>query len=265
MADDRRPRAEVRRAEPRRTESRAAEARRPEPRRPDGAPRTKKDVSLDTPRARGRGSFRLMSRETFGAGAEAFARFMGTPQFLVGMTIFCGVWLAWNSLAPVPLQFDPKALNYTLLTLILSLQASYAAPLLLLAENRSADRDRVEFETDRQRAERNLADTEYLTREVASLRIAMRDMATRDFIRSELRDLVGDLEDHKDDLERRAADLDARAADLEERERRLQELLDRIDSGAGSARDAGDGVVDDSGNGSGDGAGSARTDSDPPA
>ena len=104
---------------------------------------------------------------------------------------------------PEPLQFDPRALNFTLLTLILSLQASYAAPLILLAENRSADRDRVEFENDRQRAERNLADTEFLTREVASLRIALREVATRDFIRSELRNLLEEMEETRA-AERRA-------------------------------------------------------------
>ncbi len=93
------------------------------------------------------------------------------------------------------LQFDPRALNYTLLTLILSLQASYAAPLILLAQNRQADRDRVTFEQDRQRGERNLADTEYLAREVAALRIALREVATRDYLRSELRLVVEEVLD----------------------------------------------------------------------
>jgi len=131
--------------------------------------------------------------ETFGRWSERFARFMGTASFLVGMTVFVAVWLLWNTFAPPAVQFDPRALNYTLLTLILSLQASYAAPLILLATNRQADRDRVQFEQDRQRAERALADTEYLAREVAALRIALRDVATRDFVRSELRDAVEDL------------------------------------------------------------------------
>jgi uncharacterized membrane protein len=107
--------------------------------------------------------------------------------------VFCAVWIGWNTLAPVRLQFDPRALNFTLLTLILSLQASYAAPLILLAQNRQADRDRVSFEQDRQRGERALADTEYLAREVAALRIALRDVATRDFVRAELRDLLEEL------------------------------------------------------------------------
>jgi uncharacterized membrane protein len=120
---------------------------------------------------------------------------MGTARFLVYMTAFVLIWLAWNTFAPDRVQFDPRSLNYTLLTLILSLQASYAAPLILLAQNRQADRDRVVGEQDRSRDERNLADTEYLTREVAALRIALRDMATRDFVRSELRSLLEELEE----------------------------------------------------------------------
>ncbi len=131
--------------------------------------------------------------EAFGRWSERFARFMGTASFLVGMTVFVAMWLLWNTLAPESLQFDPRSLNYTLLTLILSMQASYAAPLILLAQNRQADRDRVAAEQDRQRAERALADTEYLAREVAALRIALRDVATRDFVRSELRDAVEEL------------------------------------------------------------------------
>ena len=94
---------------------------------------------------------------------------------------------------PPAVQCDRRELNYTLLTLSLSLQASYAAPLILLAQNRQDDRDRVTLEQDRARDERNLADTEYLTREVASLRISLRDMATRDYLRSELRDLAEEL------------------------------------------------------------------------
>lgn len=135
------------------------------------------------------------SQETFGRWSESFARWMGTAQFLIGMTLFVGLWLVWNTFAPQGQQFDPRATNYTLLTLILSLQASYAAPLILLAQNRQADRDRVALEQDRARDERNLADTEFLTREVAALRIALRDSATRDFVRSELRQLLEELED----------------------------------------------------------------------
>ena len=159
--------------------------------------RARTSPRLDQPRESTRP---LLSRpqvdpEVFGRVAERFARFMGTARFLVYMTGFVLVWLAWNTFAPRHLQFDPRALNYTLLTLILSLQASYAAPLILLAQNRQDDRDRVIGEQDRSRDERNLADTEYLTREVAALRIALRDMATRDFVRSELRALLEELEE----------------------------------------------------------------------
>lgn len=131
--------------------------------------------------------------EAFGNWTENFARWMGTPQFLLWMTIFVTVWLAWNTMLPEHLQFDPRALNFTLLTLMLSLQASYAAPLLLLAQNRQDDRDRVVAEEDRKRAQQNLADTEYLTREIVALRISMREVATRDFVRSEIRDLLEEL------------------------------------------------------------------------
>lgn len=150
---------------------------------------------LDQPREsrRLRWPTRGVDQERFGVIAEAFARWMGTAQFLFYMTCFVTAWLAWNTLMPEQFQFDPRSLNYTLLTLILSLQASYAAPLILLAQNRQDDRDRVALEQDRGRDERNLADTEYLTREVAALRITLRDVATRDYVRSELRELLEEL------------------------------------------------------------------------
>jgi uncharacterized membrane protein len=145
--------------------------------------------------------------ETFGRISERFARFMGTARFLVYMTAFIALWLLWNVLAPPVLQFDPY--TFTFLTLLLSLQASYAAPLILLAQNRQTDRDRVISEQDRARDERGLADTEYLTREVASLRIALRDVATRDFVRSELRTLLEELEARDRVPERDGDELDA--------------------------------------------------------
>ena len=148
----------------------------------------------------------LFTEESFGVLSEKFARYMGTPYFLFGMTLLVAAWLLWNTLAPQDLRFDPYA--FIFLTLILSLQASYAAPLILLAQNRQADRDRVALEQDRSRDERNLADTEFLTREVAALRIALRDQATRDFVRGELRDLLDELEERglvlvrREDVER---------------------------------------------------------------
>lgn len=133
--------------------------------------------------------------DAFGQWTEGIARFMGTPQFLLWMSLFCVLWLGWNTWAPEDWRFDSAALGFTALTLMLSLQASYAAPLLLLAQNRQDDRDRVSLREDRDRAERNLADTEYLTREIAGLRLAVQDTATRDFVRSELRSVVEDLTD----------------------------------------------------------------------
>lgn len=157
---------------------------------------------LDTPLS---GRQRILPKfspnpDAFGHATEGFARFMGTPQFLVYMTVFVVVWLVWNTWAPLEWQFDSRALGYTLLTLMLSLQASYAAPLLLLAQNRQDDRDRVSLQQDRQRAERNLSDTEYLTRELASLRIALREVATRDYVRAELRSLLEDMLEAQEEL-----------------------------------------------------------------
>ena len=135
-----------------------------------------------------------VSRDRFGRATESIARAMGTPQFLIALTLFCVAWMGYNVLAPESWRFDSAAIGFTALTLILSLQASYAAPLILLAQNRQDDSDRVQFEQDRQRAERNLADTEYLAREVVALRIAIRDMASKDFIRAELRSLLEELD-----------------------------------------------------------------------
>ena len=120
---------------------------------------------------------------------------MGTAQFLFCMTVFVLDLAGVEHLRAARCSSTPARSNFTLLTLILSLQASYAAPLILLAQNRQADRDRVALEQDRARDERNLADTEFLTREVAALRIALRDMATRDFVRSELRQLLDEMEE----------------------------------------------------------------------
>jgi uncharacterized membrane protein len=149
---------------------------------------------LERPLGR-RSLFRLpyLSQETVGRISERFARAMGTGAFLIAMTVFVALWLTWNTLAPVGTQFDPRALNFTLLTLILSLQASYAAPLILLAQNRQDDRDRVKFEQDRQRAEQNLADTEYLAREVAALRLALEEVATKEQVRDEIREALAEM------------------------------------------------------------------------
>ena len=133
--------------------------------------------------------------DSFGVFAEQFARFMGTAQFLIYMTLFVAIWIGWNLLAPSSLRWDDYP--YIFLTLMLSLQASYAAPLILLALNRQELRDRVVTEQDRQANARAHADMEFLAREVASLRMALGEVATRDFLRSELRDLLEELEERQ--------------------------------------------------------------------
>jgi uncharacterized membrane protein len=139
-----------------------------------------------------------VNTDAFGVFAEQFARFMGTAAFLIYMTLFVVVWVLWNVLAPEDLRFD----NYPFifLTLMLSLQASYAAPLILLAQNRQEVRDRVVGEQDRQANARAHADMEFLAREVASLRMALGEVATRDYLRSELRGLL------LNELDERSAD-----------------------------------------------------------
>jgi uncharacterized membrane protein len=131
--------------------------------------------------------------EAFGRWSESIARYMGTAKFIVYMTVVIAALFAWNTLAPRDMRFDPY--TFTFLTLILSLQASYAAPLILLAQNRQADRDRLTMEEDRRRAAMQKADTEYLAREIASLRIAVGEVATRDYIRSELARLAEELDE----------------------------------------------------------------------
>ncbi|TAL40836.1 MAG: DUF1003 domain-containing protein [Salinibacterium sp.] len=160
---------------------------------------SRSDSRLDEPKGLRTNFSLFQSRDRMGRFSEAFARAMGTPWFLVGMTVVVVVWLFYNTSAPESAQFDPRITNFTLLTLILSLQASYAAPMILLAQNRQDDRDRVQIEQDRQQAERNLNDTEYLAREVVALRLAMKDLAGKDFIRAELRSLLEELDREKSD------------------------------------------------------------------
>lgn len=140
-------------------------------------------------------------RDRFGRFTEWVARAMGTPTFLLILTLFCLIWMSYTVLAEHNgwWRFDSAALGFTALTLILSLQASYAAPLILLAQNRQDDRDRVQIEQDRQRAERNLADTEYIARELVALRVALEernsDVVTRDVLRAELKALLAELQE----------------------------------------------------------------------
>ena len=185
------------------------------------ADRASRRVRLDTPAVARRGVPRPhYDADAFGRVSERVARFLGTARFIVYLTVFVILWLVWNTVGPESLQFDPRALNYTLLTLLLSLQASYAAPLILLAQNRQADRDRVTQEEDRATSARLQADVEYLARELAGLRQAIGDVATRDFLRDQLREVTEELMNRagsgtdQEDAERRR--------EREDRERRAE-------------------------------------------
>jgi uncharacterized membrane protein len=161
---------------------------------------------LDTPQDLRRPLVRrpTYDSDVFGIFAEQFARFMGTARFLIYMTLFVAVWIGWNILAPAEWRWDDYP--FIFLTLMLSLQASYAAPLILLAQNRQESRDKVIAEQDRQANARAHADMEFLAREVASLRMSVGEVTTRDFLRSELRGLLQDLDEraaaHEHDDER---------------------------------------------------------------
>jgi uncharacterized membrane protein len=124
-----------------------------------------------------------MDPDAFARFSERIARFLGTGRFLAAQTVIVIVWITLN-LAALTRHWDPYP--FILLNLAFSTQAAYAAPLILLAQNRQDDRDRVSLDEDRARAERTKADTEYLAREIAALRIAVGEVVTRDFLRSEL-------------------------------------------------------------------------------
>ncbi|WP_260610506.1 DUF1003 domain-containing protein [Streptomyces sp. WAC06614] len=150
---------------------------------------------LDVPRPARRRLLPQYDPEAFGRLSEKIARFLGTGRFIVWMTLVIVVWVLWNIFAPDDLRFDEYP--FIFLTLMLSLQASYAAPLILLAQNRQDDRDRVTHEQDRKQNERSIADTEYLTREIAALRMGLGEVATRDWIRSEFQDLIKEMDERR--------------------------------------------------------------------
>ena len=139
--------------------------------------------------------------EAFGRFSEAIARLLGTARFLVAQTVVVVGWITWNVVfRGTRAAFDPYP--FILLTLALSLQASYAAPLILLAQNRQAERDREEAEADRRTSVRTQADTEYLARELAGIRLALGEMPTRDYLAEELEDLRTEVQRLQSRLER---------------------------------------------------------------
>ena len=154
---------------------------------------------LDQPLERSRARRPVYDPEVFGAMSERVARRIGSWAFIAWMTVVVITWIGWNVLAPDNLK--PDIFPFIFLTLLLSLQASYAAPLILLAQNRQTDRDRVQFQEDRTRNERILADSGYLAREIADVRDAMGELATRDYLRGELRDLLEEISARLDRIE----------------------------------------------------------------
>lgn len=131
--------------------------------------------------------FRLdWDSEAFARASEQVARFLGTGRYLAIQSVIVIVWIVLNVFV-VALQWDPYP--FILLNLAFSTQAAYAAPLILLAQNRQDNRDKVSLEEDRMRAAQTKADTEFLARELAALRLAVGDVATRDYLRRELEDV----------------------------------------------------------------------------
>jgi uncharacterized membrane protein len=145
----------------------------------------KRRSDLTEPRQRRRLDLTYDS-DAFGQFSESIARYLGTARFLVWQTGVIIIWLALNLIPPARWQFDPWGRGLVLLTLVLSLQASYAAPLILLAQNRQERRDRITAEQDREVAERTQADTEFLAREIASIRLSLADVVTGEELRDEL-------------------------------------------------------------------------------
>ena len=155
---------------------------------------------LDTPQL---GRRRLeIDPDSFARISERVARFLGTGRYLAIQTVIVIVWIILNLVLVGAYQWDPYP--FILLNLAFSTQAAYAAPLILLAQNRQADRDRVQAEEDRARAASTRADTEYLARELAALRVAIGELATRDFIRGELNRLTDDGGDDGEKREKKA-------------------------------------------------------------
>lgn len=194
------------------------------------AERTARRVRLDTPMERGTRRPHY-DPEAFGRVSERIARFLGTARFLVYMTVFIIFWIVVNI---TPIAFDPY--TFTFLTLLLSLQASYAAPLILLAQNRQADRDRISLDEDRATSDRLQADVEYLSREVASLRQALGEVATRDFLRTQLREVTEEVvaRTRAGDEEDPGTTDPAGRREREERERRAERKKRRKDERGGT-------------------------------
>ena len=208
---------------------------------------------LDTPAGPQRRLRVQIDTDYFGRLSERLARFLGTGTYLLWQTIFVIIWITLNLIGIIG-QWDPYP--FILLNLAFSTQAAYAAPLILLAQNRQDDRDRVALEEDRSRATRTIADTEYLSRELAAVRLAVGEMVTRDFLRSELSERGGERgggvsRETQKELNRAVDRSLARSLDRAvERavegavDRALERALDRVVAGRGTNHAAAPGADD---------------------
>jgi uncharacterized membrane protein len=158
----------------------------------------KRREDLTTPRRRGLSFGVHYDPEAFGRFSEAIARFLGTARFLVAQTVIVVIWIAINVVA-VGLRWDPYP--FILLNLAFSTQAAYAAPLILLAQNRQEIRDRAQAERDRETSSRTQSDTEFLAREVAGIRLALSDVVTTNDLEEQLERIVKTLERLADQAE----------------------------------------------------------------
>jgi uncharacterized membrane protein len=170
----------------------------------------KRREDLTTPR-QGRRLGVHYDPDAFGQFSESVARFIGTARFLVYQSVFCFVWVLWNSFGPVEARFDEW--QFIGLTLLLSLQAAYAAPLILLAQNRQEERDRVQTELDRRVAERTQADTEFLARELAGVRLGLAEVASSSELEDHLERVTRAIERLADRLEALEAHADKAVVD----------------------------------------------------
>lgn len=168
----------------------------------------KRRTELTQPRQRARFDLSYDS-DAFGSFAESIAKYLGTARFLVWQSVVITLWIILNVSAPDAFIFDPWSRGFTLLTLVLSVQASYAAPLILLAQNRQERRDRVQSENDREVAERTQGDTEFLAREIAGVRLALADVVTGEELRDQLDALAKSIDGLRDRLD---TDADTRAS-----------------------------------------------------
>ena len=166
----------------------------------------KRRNELSQPRRRSRFDVSY-DAEAFGKFSESIARYLGTARFLVWQTAIIIIWLLLNIALPARWQFDPWGRGLVLLTLVLSLQASYAAPLILLAQNRQERRDRVTAEQDREVAERTQVDTEFLAREIASVRLALADVVTGEEMRDQLSSLTKAIERMSERLDQQGEEI----------------------------------------------------------